>query len=48
MILILTNLLAINSEDIFSECNQTLFDCYTVVIGGTDPLIDPYGKYRET
>ena len=48
MILILTSLVAINNDDIYSECNQSLYDCYSVVIGATDDRIDPYGPDRET
>lgn len=49
MLLIVTNLLADDKKDIhLQQCNATLFDCYDVVIGATDPQIDPYGEFRTT
>lgn len=48
MLLIVTNLLADDKKDIhLQQCNATLFDCYDIVIGATDPLIDPYGEFRD-
>ena len=48
MILILTSLVATDSDEIISACDQSLYDCYSVVIGATDDRIDPYGPDRET